>query len=384
MNDKDSTTEAAPQENLFSLDLHANGGVLAPTDVQELTQWISKEVSFWSWASSGLTGGQSATVTNALGQLHQAANLATDAIQYQSSNKSAFNERIENARAYLGRVYLDRGLPHSSTLTASRVDSLRKQSHLAAVAYTYVHMPAQPGENYSFDARDVDSWRGFLAGIFEKFGLSSIPDEVSEAMRANMEELKGKLEQLLGTKTQTFNRLHRKYEATAQQISSTEETQRKEFTKLVSDAQKSFGDALIEHESKLDSVRGAFKEKMSLRAIAVALGLLAVWVLKSMTPDKTQPDAWRVAVLILVGVLGIWAVRLLVRMFLSHTHLATDASERTTMVQTYLSLIEGGNLTSDEDRKLILQALFRPATDGLVKDEGLPHPFLEALTRSNK
>ena len=38
-------------------------------------------------------------------------------------------------------------------------------------------------------------------------------------------------------------------------------------------------------------------------------------------------------------------------------------------------------MPSDEDRKLVLAPLFRPATDGMVKDEGLPHPMLELFTR---
>jgi hypothetical protein len=54
------------------------------------------------------------------------------------------------------------------------------------------------------------------------------------------------------------------------------------------------------------------------------------------------------------------------------------------MVQTYLALIEDGKMTKDEDRALVLTPLFRPAADGLVKDEGLPHPMLEMLTRSGR
>ncbi len=88
--------------------------------------------------------------------------------------------------------------------------------------------------------------------------------------------------------------------------------------------------------------------------------------------------------LVLIGLFTIWGVRLVVRMFLSHIHLATDAAERVVMVKTYLSLIEGDRVKSVEDRQLILQALFRPASDGIVKDEGIPPSFLELLTRSPK
>jgi hypothetical protein len=68
-------------------------------------------------------------------------------------------------------------------------------------------------------------------------------------------------------------------------------------------------------------------------------------------------------------------------MFLSNAHLATDAAERVVMVKTYLSLLEAEKLPADDDKKLILQALFRPASDGIVKDESLPHPALDFITK---
>ena len=86
----------------------------------------------------------------------------------------------------------------------------------------------------------------------------------------------------------------------------------------------------------------------------------------------------------LIGLFAVWGVRLVVRMFLSNMHLMTDAAERVVMVKTYLSLLEGDRLSSAEDRQLILQALFRPASDGIVKDEGIPASFFELLTRNPK
>lgn len=50
----------------------------------------------------------------------------------------------------------------------------------------------------------------------------------------------------------------------------------------------------------------------------------------------------------------------------------------------YLSLMEGDQLSGKEDRQLILQALFRPASDGIVKDEGVPFSLAEVLTRTGK
>ena len=125
---------------------------------------------------------------------------------------------------------------------------------------------------------------------------------------------------------------------------------------------------------------------MSFGGIASAAVLLG-WLIRDLlrtTTMNTAPETWRVAVLFLIGVFAVWGVRLFVRMFLSHLHLSTDAAERVVMVRTYLSLLEGDRLTSKEDRQLILQALFRPASDGIVKDEGLPLSMAEFVTRQGK
>ncbi len=116
---------------------------------------------------------------------------------------------------------------------------------------------------------------------------------------------------------------------------------------------------------------------------AVGLG----WMIHDLirpTATGAAPETWRLALLVMVGVFTVWGIRLIVRMFLSHLHLATDAAERVVMTQTYLSLLDGKHLPNDEDRKLILQALFRPTSDGIVKDEGVPFSLAEALTRSGK
>lgn len=72
---------------------------------------------------------------------------------------------------------------------------------------------------------------------------------------------------------------------------------------------------------------------------------------------------------------------MVVRIFLSQLHLAQDAAERTTMVTTYLSLLESKSVLSEEDRKIFLAAIFRPTSDGIVKDDGIPPSMADLLTR---
>lgn len=73
-----------------------------------------------------------------------------------------------------------------------------------------------------------------------------------------------------------------------------------------------------------------------------------------------------------------WAGRVLVRLYLSELHLAGDAWERATMAKTYLALTKEGQATED-DRVIILGALFRQTSDGVVKEDAAPDPSALAM-----
>lgn len=83
---------------------------------------------------------------------------------------------------------------------------------------------------------------------------------------------------------------------------------------------------------------------------------------------------------LLLSTIYLWAVRILVRLFLSEVHLGMDARERFTMVQCYLALKKDG-VTNDDSLKVVLEALFRPTQDGIVKDDASTDPMMAALLR---
>lgn len=275
------------------------------------------------------------------------------------------------------------------------------------MGYLYTRMPN--ANNYQFDARDISSWRGFLAGLMEQMPGDGIPTRAYKSALDSLSGTRVDAERLLAEKTEAYSALHRNYESVAEDVSVIRANQEALFEGFMEDNQKAQDDALAAHQARMQTLEQVFREKMSLRApveywegrqkthqkgtkimgalsfgamalLAIAIGLVASWVLQNLTPDG-KPEVWRVSVLVLIGVLGVWATRLLVRMFLSNIHLSTDAAERVVMVKTYLSLLEDDKVLSDEDRKLVLQSLFRPASDGIVKDEGLPHPALDVLTK---
>lgn len=77
------------------------------------------------------------------------------------------------------------------------------------------------------------------------------------------------------------------------------------------------------------------------------------------------------AIGLLITTVVFWFGRLLLKIMLSERHLAIDAEERVTMVQTYLALTKEDKLDK-ADRGLALNVLFRSGSDGIVKDDGAP------------
>ena len=76
-----------------------------------------------------------------------------------------------------------------------------------------------------------------------------------------------------------------------------------------------------------------------------------------------------IAMIFLVATVWLWFLRLQMKIHLSERHLALDARERRAFAETYLSLLKG-NQVSSQHESVILESLFRPTQDGIIKDEG--------------
>lgn len=398
--------EAKPAP-LFSLDLGANGGVLAPRTSDELSSWIQKEVSFWSWLGNLSLGSHQEAATQGYRALANAIGQFNEALQYQSSNTSAFNERLANVKLNLSSAYLTHGLPHSTSRLAKKVEQLRQASPQRALAYLFTQLPNP--NHYQFEARDFQSWSGFIEGLAERTKVADIPKSALRAATEGIDELRTKVEHLIAEKQGELDQLHRSYADLTQSMATKELHRTETWDRFIEDAGKRHEDAISNHEQRMNNIESVFREKMALRGpveywskrqdhhknYAIGFGILsfilivmgggglALWASNvfGAIPDNGSPKAWQLASLVIVAVFLTWAIRLVIRLFLSHSHLRTDAAERVVMTQTYLALLEENKLAEEKDRSLILGALFRPASDGMVKEENIPHPMLEALTR---
>ena len=73
-----------------------------------------------------------------------------------------------------------------------------------------------------------------------------------------------------------------------------------------------------------------------------------------------------------ISTFAIWLLRIVVKIFLSKLHGAEVANEREMFIKSYLALLNEheGSIKDDSDRQLILQSIFRPASDGFINEEG--------------
>ncbi len=85
--------------------------------------------------------------------------------------------------------------------------------------------------------------------------------------------------------------------------------------------------------------------------------------------SKDAFQLWEYGFLILVTTMGVWLIRILIKITLSNYHLSVDANERVIMIKTYLSLLKEGSGFEANDKKVMLDNIFRPTNFGIIKDE---------------
>jgi hypothetical protein len=73
-----------------------------------------------------------------------------------------------------------------------------------------------------------------------------------------------------------------------------------------------------------------------------------------------------------------WMMRVIVKRYVVEIHLATDASGRAAMTQTYLGLIKEG-AASDAERAIIMGAIFQPVTSSIANEDGAPTISLPSI-----
>lgn len=94
-------------------------------------------------------------------------------------------------------------------------------------------------------------------------------------------------------------------------------------------------------------------------------------LLKSIfSDDKTKAIRWSFVFVIFISIFFV-VIRALLKFMFSNFHLARDAEEREKLTYLYISLLSKGDV-SEEERKIVFQALFSRSDTGLLKEDSSP------------
>jgi len=369
---------ARKKKQVLTLDFGENGGVIKISEPQKLQEWFDKEVASWSWLNQ---------IPQVQGSLNVFNNVRNQIIQFvaqwqavleQPEELSAKNVEIKNfleqqfqsvilSSSEEGRFILQLNEDKGPMLAAGALLGL-------GGSFTAVNQPMHP--------KLIEGMvRGFLFN--HKIDWSDEKNKLTQLQKENHSLIDTYLSELESHK-KALSFLHKK--------------QGEDF------------DALIEeHKTNLEAIEQAYDQKLALRkpveywdqrrsqhkrasfwyAIAAGvagctlfgiLGWVAYELFLNLQPNE-HPKPWQIGVFAVAAFFSIWMERILVRLFMSNMHLKADAEERKTMLQTYLAIIREGSEFAPEEKKLILERLFLPASDGLVRDDAAPPMLLELLSR---
>lgn len=117
-------------------------------------------------------------------------------------------------------------------------------------------------------------------------------------------------------------------------------------------------------------------------ALAVFLSVFGWLGITHLTEPSTDSVVLAILPVLIPAFAGIWVLRILGRLLSENLMIAQDAHERETMVKTFLALMRdettGKEVITDEDRRIILHALFRPSAV-TATDDAPPLHWVEAF-----
>lgn len=401
---------------LLEIDLGERGGVLRFRSYEKIREWIARERARWAWAQTpGLAdpGGLAGYIPDRLNWLASRVGQLEAAPEPITACAQPFTEvylqptSILNSQGELGRRVLD--------IQKAAGDAAATMAYAFAVNRASIGSVGSP-----------DMMRGLLMvsapSMIEPDAIAAELGRERRNLRQRADTLIDALEAAETERQVSFDKaLSSSHRFARRRLLRWARQWNDRFTTSVeagNRAQVSYEDLSQKTQAEFEQTRATYKEAMRLQAP------VEYWQAKATTHGKAEGEAivrllwyFPIALLILAGSFGetayyllnhpvkdpptalfliisgglaalagllFWVGRLLTRLYLSEHHLRHDAEERAVMTTTYLALTHE-KAAEEADRQIILGALFRATTDGIVKDDGpgdftLPALLARALT----
>ena len=357
---------------------------------QEVASWIQGEREFWKWLPQILDTDRHIAlqvqqkVQELFGQVENFVSAARQEPFSQRENRAQQIASVIAAKVKRENFILSE-FPEGKFINDLQQENPRISAYVAGY---FFGIPINWSDKLSAEG-------AFLAMAY-KYGYR----DKTKSERNSLEALRAEWSILLSEAKGTLEIAERERTVLGEQHIRQIGEHKKKFEEWQASSQAMFVDLMDRSGKALENISKTYDEKLAVQAsvvywknkaekharlatklawaaslvgISVAI-LLGFETFLAIGPLEKLGDlpVWKGSMLILTAVIGVWAIRILVRLLLSNLHLESDAVERRTMLMTYLALLRRGQGPDENQRELILQVLFRPSITGIVKDDGMP------------
>lgn len=375
---------------LIDIDLGPHNGILKLHTVEDVQKFVDSERSYWKWLSErpvqGVVKSPWHSINNSLTQISNAL-----------GNNNSNNEIAPKLQQHITQAFKGAKIPLSDSPVAKFIADMREESPISAAAAIGSWMNCSDINFSNFEQ---------LRGVFKMAAFDSrITTKTASATRKSLEDLRKKYQE---STAEIDGQLRRHQQGFANELSrqrssvaSTIRTHRRmirEFRKNEeNEIRESIGDLRgveelyrehmkmkgpveywndksVKHRDDAKHYRTILMIASGMSAAVLLIVLIALFYISTsmeLAGNSAIPYVLLVSIAVFVTTGVFWLIRILARLYLSEHHLAIDAEERSVMAKTYLALTVDEQAT-DQDRGIVLGALFRPTADGIIKDDGAP------------
>lgn len=389
---------------ILELDLAENGGILVFKSPGELQSWNKAEEEKWRWIYDHAGArAQTERLWQQYSIFHTEVNQRAQQWRSQIHNAPEISRTLQSIRKLFSDFYLERKILNSQSAPANFVFDIKNKRGPSTAAGACISILSSPIPLHG--EVPAEFWHGLIEG----FLFAREVDWTASAHSRALDQLKAQYQEELGTQRKRATEIEDRNRTLNEAFAATLTEKGNNLEKLHGEQNEQFKALTEKHVGNLKGIEDAYDQKLALQKpveywdsrqkyhqkrsfrfgiTGLAVGLVAVgglgclvyWVFSRLAPTD-NPRHWQVGILVVAAFFAVWIVRIFVRLFFSHLHLATDAAERRTMILTYLAMAREGAEVKPEDKKLILQHIFRSASDGLVKDDAAPPSLWEWPTR---
>lgn len=397
--------EANLEENSYMIDVDfgSNGGKLVFHGHQDIEDFITKEENFWKWLTEARAkDAVLAHVFSNMSFVWIKAKPHIKNLKVAVDNKQDVSGHITQLKTLLN-AYVERRSLLSTTPEAKFCESVfLKNPKVGTLLVSHFLAP-------SFQQPFINGSNDWIVSLVEYYNyVNGVTRQSSDAVSKVTSDIVSKMNEELKRVKDEANLLTINNKSLLEKTDALLEIKTTEFDKKFTSVDETVKQKFIHTETELKNISDTYDKKLSLQSsvkywssrkifsyiISSILGVVTVTLMVILaifskgelekvlnSTQEALNSKLAFAALLVVAFIGIWLIRILVKLFMSYIHSAKDASERVVLLKTYLAMSREGQL-DDKQKQLITTILFRPNISEIGKEDGIPPSFWDLATRN--